>query len=584
MDEKGDTSDEKLDNDKNKPEKLQTYDRNNSFQLMGESDALNLNQELCRIKEAITDEKFLLVNTFNWEDNIIVDINSAVQSSNRANAAGTTSNEYINERVKYAGWIPSGEHRTIMSFQSKVLGKKVDFLSQVPGKDQSVPSGKHSTSQANIAANLPNIWASIFPNDNYDLLAADWEKKIIINPDDINIVELKPVEFAINPSDDNLLIGVQDEIAIQEGQVNKDTGEPGTTSSSSFFAATQSQSTTEGQLKKDKLKMLENRTNQSKSSLKNREETTATNNGDTMELAENDQRTNEGTNNLPAETETKKFWNISNDEHYNPKAVIESTTVVPTTKHVSTALVLQHTQAALELNAQLFPTHLSTHRLRNFHRFPLKRFYTGVLSNENIFNCVTSLLRKFKPIEKPPQFQLSFSTTATPSTSTACSAISTNESSSTSIKYANDLTAIDNCEIILAEYSEQYPPLMMQPGMATKIRNYYKKKFSKDEMSHNLDYGELVYVSSSPFLGTLKPGEWLQSLENLMFRAPIYLHKLPEHDFLVVRSKSSGYLLRSDVRNIFTVGQECPLIEVPGPNSKRSNSFLKDFLQGNCLF
>lgn len=103
------------------------------------------------------------------------------------------------------------------------------------------------------------------------------------------------------------------------------------------------------------------------------------------------------------------------------------------------------------------------------------------------------------------------------------------------IRHASDLSLTDNCEVVLAEYSEQYPPLIMQPGMATKIRNYYKKKFSKDEMSQQLDYGELVYVSTSPFLGSLKPGEWLQSLENQMFRAPIYAHKLPVQDFLVVR-------------------------------------------------
>lgn len=133
--------------------------------------------------------------------------------------------------------------------------------------------------------------------------------------------------------------------------------------------------------------------------------------------------------------------------------------------------------------------------------------------------------------------------------------------------------------MILVEYSEQFPPLIMQPGMATKIRNYYKKKFSKDEMTQQLEFGELVYVSSSPFLGSLKPGEWLQSLENQMFRAPIYSHKLPVQDFLIIRNKNSGFMIRGDVRTMFCVGQQCPLVEVPGPNSKRANSFLKDFLQ-----
>jgi len=37
-----------------------------------------------------------------------------------------------------------------------------------------------------------------------------------------------------------------------------------------------------------------------------------------------------------------------------------------------------------------------------------------------------------------------------------------------------DLTACDG-DLIMCEYSEEYPPLLMQSGMATKIKNYYKR-------------------------------------------------------------------------------------------------------------
>ena len=37
-----------------------------------------------------------------------------------------------------------------------------------------------------------------------------------------------------------------------------------------------------------------------------------------------------------------------------------------------------------------------------------------------------------------------------------------------------DLTACDG-HIILAEYSEEHPPLVMASGMATKIKNYYRR-------------------------------------------------------------------------------------------------------------
>jgi len=37
-----------------------------------------------------------------------------------------------------------------------------------------------------------------------------------------------------------------------------------------------------------------------------------------------------------------------------------------------------------------------------------------------------------------------------------------------------DLTACDG-DLVLAEYSEEYPPVLMQVGMATKVKNYYKR-------------------------------------------------------------------------------------------------------------
>ena len=250
--------------------------------------------------------------------------------------------------------------------------------------------------------------------------------------------------------------------------------------------------------------------------------------------------------------EPKNFWNISNDEYYNPKVVVD-TTAATVSKNVSTSLVLQHTLVAQILHHTFFPTHINSFKLRDFHRQPLRRFLTGLITNESQLFPISSFVKL-----------------ANNSESTTSSSI---------IQNFNDLTA-DSCgEIILAEYSEQFPPLMMQAGMATKIRNYYKRKFAKDDGPQNLEYGEQVYVNNSPFLGALKPGESIQDLENFMFRAPIYKHKIPEQDFLMVRNRQTGYTVRSDIKTLFVVGQECPLIEVPGPNSKRANSFLKDFLQ-----
>lgn len=42
------------------------------------------------------------------------------------------------------------------------------------------------------------------------------------------------------------------------------------------------------------------------------------------------------------------------------------------------------------------------------------------------------------------------------------------------MRTSQDLTGMDG-DLILAEYSEEFPPLLMQIGMATKIKNYYKR-------------------------------------------------------------------------------------------------------------
>merc|ERR1719195_1114885 len=122
-----------------------------------------------------------------------------------------------------------------------------------------------------------------------------------------------------------------------------------------------------------------------------------------------------------------------------------------------------------------------------------------------------------------------------------------------------DLSGKDG-DLVLFEYIEEYPPLMSFVGMCSKIKNYYKRKPDNDKGPKEYKYGELTYAHTSPFLGTMTPGQTIQSIENNMYRCPIYEHKLPSTAFIVS-------------------GQQCPLYEVPGPNSKKANNFTRDFLQ-----
>ncbi|NWU88948.1 TAF1 factor, partial [Upupa epops] len=252
-----------------------------------------------------------------------------------------------------------------------------------------------------------------------------------------------------------------------------------------------------------------------------------------------------------SQPEVKDPWNLSNDEFYYPKQ--------QGLRGTFGGNIIQHSIPAVELRQPFFPTHMGPMKLRQFHRPPLKKYSFGALSQPGP-HVVQPLLKHIKKKAKMREQERQAS----------------GGGEMFFMRTPQDLTGKDG-DLILAEYSEENAPLMMQVGMATKIKNYYKRKPGKDPGAPDCKYGETVYCHTSPFLGSLHPGQLLQAFENNLFRAPIYLHKMPETDFLIIRTRQ-GYYIRELV-DIFVVGQECPLYEVPGPNSKRANTHIRDFLQ-----
>uniref|UniRef100_A0A671VTW0 Transcription initiation factor TFIID subunit n=1 Tax=Sparus aurata TaxID=8175 RepID=A0A671VTW0_SPAAU len=252
-----------------------------------------------------------------------------------------------------------------------------------------------------------------------------------------------------------------------------------------------------------------------------------------------------------SQPEVKDPWNLSNDEFYYPKQ--------QGLRGTFGGNIIQHSIPALELRQPFFPTHMGPMKLRQFHRPTLKKYSFGALAQPGP-HPVQPLLKHIKKKAKMREQERQAS----------------GGGDMFFMRTPQDLTGKDG-DLILAEYSEEYAPLIMQVGMATKIKNYYKRKPGKDPGAPDCKYGETVYCHTSPFLGSLHPGQLLQAFENNLFRAPIYLHKMPETDFLVLRTRH-GYYIRELV-DIIVVGQECPLYEVPGPNSKRANTHIRDFLQ-----
>ncbi|KAF1970399.1 hypothetical protein BU23DRAFT_556858 [Bimuria novae-zelandiae CBS 107.79] len=236
-----------------------------------------------------------------------------------------------------------------------------------------------------------------------------------------------------------------------------------------------------------------------------------------------------------------KRFNISNDEHYDALKESSQQKVRGTIGNST----IDHSLPALKLQYPFYKVNLSDRELRSFHR-PTISFKPG---ERAIVSVLKSAKRKIKRHLKPSE---AFAT-------------------------AEDLNVGDNGDILLAEYSEEYPTTLSNFGMGIKVFNYYRRKTADDNTRPKSLIGEtqiLLPHDKSPFsmFGPITPGEEWLTLQNAMYRAPIFQHKASRTDFLVSRSHTgthgSKYYMRN-IENLVVVGQEFPYTEVPGTHARK---------------
>ncbi|KAK9885772.1 hypothetical protein WA026_013642 [Henosepilachna vigintioctopunctata] len=256
----------------------------------------------------------------------------------------------------------------------------------------------------------------------------------------------------------------------------------------------------------------------------------------------------------PPKSPNRDPFNISNDIYYMPRST-ETTLRLK----VGGVNLIQHSTPVVELRVPFVQTHMGLMRLRNFHRPPMRKFSHGILANPGP-HPVSPLVKHIKKKAKQRETER----------------MASGGGDVFFMRTPEDLTGRDG-DIVLIEFCEEHPPLINQVGMCSKFKNYYKRKAGKDNGPPTYKYGETAYAHTSPFLGILHPGQSIQAAENNMYRAPVYEHEVPQTDFLVIRTRQAYYIRVIDA--LYVAGQECPLYEVPGPNSKRANNFVRDFLQ-----
>ncbi|KAI9303806.1 hypothetical protein BJ944DRAFT_203763 [Cunninghamella echinulata] len=241
-------------------------------------------------------------------------------------------------------------------------------------------------------------------------------------------------------------------------------------------------------------------------------------------------------------------FNISNDRHYDMNFAVVRV------RQTHGQLVVQHSIPALQLHRSLYKTRMSKSELRSFHR----PFFQWPLNTDVTFSRVR-LKKKIKS-KKVNQEEV--------------------------MRTTKDLTLKDTSNYILMEYSEEHPPIISNVGMGTLIVNYYRKIDPKDDYIPTEEIGEpfiLELEDTSPFMtfGNVESGQTIPVLYNNMIRAPLFKHKVKSTDFLLIKSTHRGqtkYYIRN-IPAIYLIGQTYPVQEVPGPQSRKVTTTVKNRLQ-----
>ncbi|XP_062077035.1 transcription initiation factor TFIID subunit 1 isoform X2 [Humulus lupulus] len=147
-------------------------------------------------------------------------------------------------------------------------------------------------------------------------------------------------------------------------------------------------------------------------------------------------------------------------------------------------------------------------------------------------------------------------------------------------KKKSDLSVKDG-HVFLMEYCEERPLLLSNIGMGARLCTYYQKSAPDDQTatslrSANSSFGHVVSLNpadKSPFLGDIKSGCNQSSLETNMYRAPLFSHKVPATDYLLVRSAKGKLSLRR-IDRVNAVGQQEPLMEVMSPGTKNLQNYM----------
>lgn len=257
---------------------------------------------------------------------------------------------------------------------------------------------------------------------------------------------------------------------------------------------------------------------------------------------------------LPIPTNEKLLFskfNISNDNNYDLLKENYHSKIRSTIGNLN----IEHSWPALRLQSPYYKVKLTKDQLRNFHRKNFKVRPGQVIQ-------FSKLKTRKKKKDRGKEIKEIFNKTT-------------------------DLTLGDTGHTILMEHSEQVPIVLPNFGMGSKLINYYRKKDEEDTSRPKLAVGEthvLGVQDKSPFwnFGFVEPGNVVPTLYNKLIRAPVFKHEAANTDFLLVKSTGGGISQKFYLKNIshlFVVGQLFPVVDIPGPHSRKVTTASKNRLK-----
>lgn len=234
-------------------------------------------------------------------------------------------------------------------------------------------------------------------------------------------------------------------------------------------------------------------------------------------------------------------YNISNDEDYEKLKENHHTKV---RSNINMIQSIEHALPAERLQYPFYKVRLSAREARSFHRPPLHP-ENGVIYIDRMRHIKRKHL-------KGKGGRALFETTS-------------------------DLSQADNSNVLLLEHSEEYPAMLPSFGMGSRLINWYRRVDDNDNSRPKQEIGEtsvLMPQDRSPFsiFGDVGPGKVVPTIQNSLYRAPVFKHGNRTNDFLLISNRTGENGRRwflKNIENLHVVGQQFPNLEVPGPHSRK---------------